>query len=50
MLNLTEAILPSRRDDATCAKRSAPAVCEEEGPTIIGPRISKAEVETEDNE
>ena len=43
-VNWTFVIDPSRREAATWAQRSAPAVCEDEGPTMIGPNISNAEV------
>ena len=35
---------PSSSEAATWAQRSAPAVCEDEGPTMMGPSISNVDV------
>ena len=35
---------PSASEAATRAQRRAPAVCDEEGPTMTGPSTSKADV------
>ena len=43
-VKVTRARRPSTSEDATWAHLRAPAVWEEEGPTIMGPRTSKAEV------
>ena len=40
----TRTMRPPRSEAATRAQRSAPAVCDDDGPTMTGPRTSKAEV------
>ena len=39
----TRATGASMSEAATCARRSAPAVCDDDGPTMIGPKISNAD-------